>query len=75
MTQAAYTADQMTDARRQVEAGTPVAEGGRQLGGSEQPFSRRERRLAGTGGGGAPRAAARRGKPPAQAARGRPEAR
>jgi putative transposase len=45
----ALTAEQITYTLRQVELGTPVAEVCRQLGISEQTFSRWKRRFAGMG--------------------------
>jgi putative transposase len=43
----AFTEEQIAYALRQVEAGTPVAEVCRKLGGSEQTFSRWKRQFAG----------------------------
>ena len=47
--QAACTEEQIPEAVRPGEAGTPVAEVCRTLGGSEQPFSRWQRPCAGMG--------------------------
>jgi putative transposase len=49
MKKSAYTAEQITYALRQVEAGTPVAEVCRKLGISEQTFYRWQRKFAGMG--------------------------
>jgi putative transposase len=49
MKKSAFTAEQITYTRRQVELGTPVAEVCRKLGISEQTFYRWKRRFAGMG--------------------------
>ena len=49
MKQSTFTAEHITDALRQVEAGTSVAEICRKLGGSEQTFDRWKRQFVGLG--------------------------
>ena len=72
MKTSAFTEEQITYVLRQVELGTPVAEGYRKLGISEQTCGRWKRRFAGMGVVELRRLRAdQRGKPPAHAARGR----
>jgi hypothetical protein len=49
MKKSAFTAEQITYTLGQVDRGTPVAEGSRTLGVSEQTFSRGKRKCAGVG--------------------------
>jgi putative transposase len=49
MKKSAFTAEQITYTRRQVELGTPVAEVCRKLGSSEPTFYRWQRHFAGMG--------------------------